>query len=50
MIHIVDELNNDGDRIVRLVTENLDQLNIEINDGQPVTSEYVDGVMYYHRI
>lgn len=50
MIHIVDELNNDGDRIVKLVTENLDQLNIEINNGQPVTSEYVDGVMYYHKI
>ena len=50
MIHIVDELDNDGDRIVKLVTEDLDQLNIEINDGQPVTSEYVDGVMYYHKI
>lgn len=50
MLHIMDELNNDGDRIVKLVTEDLDQLNIEINNGQPVTSEYVDGIMYYHRI
>lgn len=50
MIHIVDELNNNGDRIVKLVTENLDQLNIEINNGQPVTSEYIDGVMYYHKV
>lgn len=50
MIHIIDSINKDNVRIVEFVTEDVESLNTRLKLGTPVISEYVDGIMYYHRI
>lgn len=50
MLHIIDSIDKDNSRIVEFVTEDVESLNIRLKLGAPVISEYVDGIMYYHRI
>lgn len=50
MLHIIDKLDEDNSRIVEFVTEDVESINIRLKLGAPVISEYVDGIMYYHRI
>lgn len=50
MLHIIDSIDKDNSRIVEFVTEDVEFLNMRLKLGTPVTSEYVDGIMYYHRI
>lgn len=50
MLHIIDKLDKDGNRIVEFVTQDINKINYYINQGSPVTCEYVDGIMYYHRV
>lgn len=50
MLHIIDSIDKDNSRIVEFVTEDVESINIRLKLGAPVISEYVDGIMYYHRI
>jgi hypothetical protein len=50
MLHIIDSIDKDNSRIVEFVTEEVESINIRLKLGAPVISEYVDGIMYYHRI
>lgn len=49
MLHIIDSIDKDNSRIVEFVTEDVESINTRLKLGTPVTSEYVDGIMYYHR-
>lgn len=50
MLHIIDSIDKDNSRIVEFVAEDVESINIRLKLGAPVTSEYVDGIMYYHRV
>lgn len=50
MLHIIDKLDKDGNRIVEIVTQDINKINYYINQGSPVINEYIDGIMYYHRV